>query len=252
MRLLLIITFLCINYFSVQAQKYCPPLSGKLGGIKKYHINAGFGVTKLYGDIEDKISRSTAGFLGFDYQLIKGLYIGVEGQMGALEQQWRNNTDPRRVRNEYLALGGLVTIHPVEVFSANKRAFRSDFSQNIIESFFISVGTYGVINNYENIYRNLNDLRTIGPISSYDENGDPIFDDRSKSLMLPSVAAGLAIPINKGFGMKNYVSLLIRGQFNFSNNEYLDGYVPYGNDGFAVQGKNDFYNYFSLGLRYSL
>ena len=250
MRILFLLTFLFIN-LTLSAQLYCPPLSGKVGDPKNIHVSAGFGVNRMFGDINDKSSIGTAGYLKVEYTLKKGIAVGIEGQNGKLISKGTRPLDSRFVTNKYMAGGLAVSVYPVQLFK-EKSYTRPRFSTLLIESLFVEVGAYGVINNYEDVYRDLNAPSTYGPIYEIDVNGNPIFTERSKTAILPSVAAGLGIPLHSTHGKNgNFFSLLPRIQMNFGDNDNLDGYVPRDGNLNYIPGKNDMFVYLSLGVKYS-
>ncbi len=249
MRILLIISLgICMPFFAFS--QYCPPLSGKVGETKLFHITAGYGITKLYGDVKSNNAFGSAGTINLDYQIKKGLLIGLESQFGSLRTEVTNTADPRQSHNDYMAGGLRVLIHPFSFFSKN--SYLRSYSDVLLESLYLGVGSLYIINHYEYIYHNVNDYSTYGMVKGFDSSGDPIFEDRTRTLILPSLNLGSSIPLNNQLLSSGPVlSLVVNGQFNFGRNDALDGYTPYGANGRLSQGKDDFYSFYSLGLRYS-
>jgi hypothetical protein len=248
--LLLLFTFLSATTF---AQLYCPPTQGKQSKTK-YHVAAGVGLTFLYGDIEKPNTNGTAGFLAFDYTVIHGLDVGLEGQFGTLEATG-DITDDREVKNKYLAGGIMIKAFPFKLFSKNHYT-QSGFGKILKESLYVGVGLLGIVNNYDTVYRSNSDLSTYGPISHYETDVDgssvPVFKKKINSITLPTLNVGLAVPINQMYTTNGrYWSVLLNGQFNFANNDLLDGYMPYDSAGNRVGKKHDFYSFYSVGVRYS-
>ena len=249
MRLFLITIFCVYCSTSIFAQ-YCPPLSGKIGEKKSFHITAGYGFTKMYGDISNNSALGSAGTIQVDYQLKKGLYVGVESQFGKLKTEVSSNADARQSINDYTAAGVVATIHPFELL-AKRRSHLQTATDVFLNSFFVGVGTLYVINNYDQVYRNFNDLSSYGPIEGYDENDDPIFHTRTRSLVLPSLNFGINVPLIYGYSNDYMLSLVLKGQVNYAQNDVVDAYTPYDSQGVRIQGESDVYNFYSLGIRYS-
>lgn len=246
-----LILFLSICCFNVASAQYCPPLSGKLGGYNSFHVTAGYGITKMYGDVGNNSALGSAGTIQLDYQFVRGLYVGLESQFGSLKTEVKSNADPRQSQNNYLAGGVVLTAHPFALLS-NKKFIHRRLVDDIVESIFVGVGALYVINNYDYVYRSIIDLSTYGPIDSFDEDDDPIFKTRTRSLILPSLNVGSVIPLNQNsLSRSNMLSLVLKAQLNFGQNDVLDAYTPYGPNGIVVEAANDVYNFYSLGLRYS-
>lgn len=251
MRLLLILSVLITTPLLAISQ-YCPPLSDKADGGRQFHITVGYGITRLYGDVNENNALGSAGTIKFDYSFIKGLYFGLESQFGSLKTDAINSAVPRQSDNDYIAGGVVATIHPFEFFSGKKYG-RPTFGDLFAESLFIGVGALYVINNYDYIYRDVNNPSTYGVIEEVNEYGYPTFKERTRSLVLPSLNFGTAFPLN--YQHNNYrgnvLSAVLKAQINFSGNDALDGYTPYNSDGTLINSANDVYNFYSLGLRYS-
>ncbi|MGN0003657.1 MAG: hypothetical protein ACI35V_09490 [Sphingobacterium composti] len=231
--------------------QYCPPTSGKLGEYSPFHVTAGYGITKMYGDINNNSAIGGAGTIQLDYQFIRGLYIGVETQFGSLKTEVNSNAEPRQSHNSYFAGGLVLTAHPFQLV-AKRNYMHRKLADDILESFFVGVGSFYLINNYDHIYRNVNDPSTYGPIEDFDENQQPIFKTRTRTLILPSLNVGSVIPLTqRSYHNANILSLVVKAQFNFGQNDLLDGYTPYNSNGRVVEAENDVYNFYSLGLRYS-
>lgn len=246
--LILLFGIFCFNVVSAQ---YCPPLSGKLGEFNSFHVTAGYGITKMYGDVGNNSALGSAGTIQLDYQFLRGLYIGLESQFGSLKTEVKSNAEPRQSQNNYIAGGIVLTAHPFALLS-NKSYMHRSLIDNIVESIFVGVGSFYVVNNYDYVYRSITDLSTYGPIDSFDEDDDPIFKTRTRSLILPSLNVGSVIPLNQNTLSKTkMLSLVLKAQVNFGQNDVLDAYTPYGSNGRVIEAANDVYNFYSLGLRYS-
>ena len=251
MRIFAVIFFSFIFFAPVYAQ-FCPPMSGKVGEKKLFHITAGFGITKLYGDLGDNDALGSAGTILVDYQVKKGLFVGIESQFGRLltEASDNFNANAKQSHNNYMAGGFRVTFHPFGFF-ANKKYLQS-YTDVLLESLYVAAGSLYIINNYDYVYRNLNDFSTYGDIAGRDNNGDIIFSDRTRTLILPSLNVGTVLPLNNTLSNTGPVlSLVANAQVNFGGNDLLDGYTPYDGNGRLIPGNNDMYNFYSLGLRYS-
>lgn len=245
----LLLLFTCLSS-TIFAQLYCPPVHGKQGD-KSFHISAGAGLTYLKGDINKPNTAGRAAFVRFDYTIMKGIDLGLEGQFGTLEAIG-DITDSREVKNKYRGGGIVATIYPFKLVS-EKQYTSPSFGKTLKESFYIGVGILGIVNNYDSIYRDPNMPATYGPIAYYDDDDEPVFKERINSVTLPTLNVGFAVPINKQYSSNGrYWSILLNGQFNFANNDLLDGYMPYDANFDRIGTKNDMYSFYSLGLRYSL
>lgn len=251
MRLLFILSFLITTPLFALAQ-YCPPLSGKADGGRQFHITAGYGITRMYGEVNDNNTLGKAGTVKIDYSYFKGLYFGLEAQFGSLLTRNMRGTDSRASHNDYLAGGLVATFHPFEFF-LDRKFTRPTFSELFLESLFVGVGALYVVNNYDYIYRNVSNLGTYGEIEYIDEFGNPTFKERTNSFVFPSLNFGTALPLNYPYNNNggNVLSVVLKAQVNFAGNDLLDGYLPYDTKRGALQSANDVYNYYSLGLRYS-
>jgi hypothetical protein len=250
----LLFAILLLNLSVANAQLDCPVPYATNKGDQKYHITTGIGLTKLYGDMDKSGTMGTAFFLKFDYKLLTGLHIGIEGQLGSLEAI-SSIVDERYVTNNYYSGGIFVTAYPYDLIVNSKPSYNYSFKNRLLSGIYVGLGVSGIRNSYKegDIYRDPNLLYTYGPIAYYDENGLPVFKEKINSLLFPAVNAGLALPINKHTTRTGrYWSAVLNAQFNFANNELLDGYIPYDQNGRRIQGSNDMYTFYSLGVRYSL
>ena len=258
MRKLLFVCIFCFLFISVRAQLFCPTPYGKFNGdVKRYHITAGYGFTALYGDIDAEERYGNSGFIKFDYQIIKGIYVGVEGQTGILKNRGALG-DRRFVNNKYNAFGFVMTTHIFDLLLNDKNYSNNSFGENLLDGIYVGVGILGLRNNYKSIFRDEYDYKTNGPIERdnqgnflYDSNGKIIFKEKLNSITLPTLNFGVAIPLIDNLRKDNYFSIVLNSQFNFNNNDELDGYIPYSADAKKVIGNKDFYNFYSAGLRYS-
>lgn len=250
------------------AQLYCPPIYGKRNE-GKYHVALGVGPTLLYGDIEKANTSGFAVYLAGDYTVTRGIDVGLELQLGTL-QAIGEELDNRFVTNRYQAGGLMLKVFPFRLFT-EKKFQKASFVSSLKESFYVGAGMLGVINNYakEDIYREANIQSmdydtpnyTWGPVERdgegnllISEDNEQQFKERINSLTLPTLNVGLAIPVNQlTSNSGRFWSVMLNGQFNFSNNDLLDGYMPYqSGTGNRVGLKNDFYSFYTLGVRYSL
>lgn len=248
--LILLFSFITSTAF---AQLYCPPVYGKRTE-GKYHVALGVGPTFLYGDLGQPNTTGFASYVAGDYTLTRGVDVGIEGQLGSLKAHGVDD-DLRYVTNNYQGLGVMVKVFPFKLFS--EKQFRpTSFVNRMKESFYVGAGILGIVNNYTDIHRDVNDLTTYGPISHYltdEETGGkiPEFKERINSITLPTLNVGFAVPVNQLYSRSGrFWSIMLNGQFNFSNNDLLDGYMPRNESG-RIGTKNDFYSFYSLGVRYS-
>ena len=228
----------------------CPPRSGKFGESKIFNITAGYGITKVFGDVNANNSFGSAGVLKFDYLLKKGIYLGAEGQLGNLITQVRNSSNPIQSQNDYSALGLSLSIHPFELLE--RKSYRYSQSTSILNSLYVGLGAMYVFNDYSFIYRNINDPVTFGPIEDIMQSGEIVFQNKTKTFVLPSLNVGSALPVNTIFkNLDSPLSVVANFQLNLGRNDYLDGYEPHRLDGQAIPSRDDVYNFLYLGLRYS-
>lgn len=252
--LLLLFAFITSTAF---AQLYCPPTFGKRTE-GKYHVALGAGPTLLYGDLGNPNTTGFAFYVAGDYTLTRGIDVGLEGQLGSLKAN-EDVGDLRFVVNNYQGLGLMVKVFPFKLF--NEKQYRpTSFLNNMKESFYIGAGILGIVNNYTDIHRDVNDYTTYGPISHYviDEDTEgryPEFKNGINSITLPTLNVGFAVPVNQLYSRSGrFWSVMLNGQFNFANNDLLDGYMPYTSSGNRLERiglKNDFYSFYTLGVRYS-
>lgn len=214
--LLLLFTFISTHIF---AQLYCPPIQGKRSE-GRFHIAVGVGPTLLYGDLGSPETTGFAGYLAGDYTVIRGIDVGIEGQLGSLQAVGEDISDNREVTNNFKGLGVMVKVFPFRLLT-EKKFNRMSFADNLKESLYVGVGVLGIVNSYDSIYH-----------------------ERANSITLPTLNIGFAIPVNQlSTSTGRYWSVILNGQFNFANNDLLDGY--------DVGTKNDFYSFYTLGVRYS-
>lgn len=238
------LTFLfAIGFLSVIAQPGCPPPFGDdKNAYSPFHITIGTGITQLNGTLKDndKLGHVIVGKI--DYQLLKGLYIGVEGQIGALRAQSQDSL--KAVRNSYLAAGCNVTVHPFEMFMNDK--FSNEAIQRGLNAFYLGVGMRALRNTYD-----MDDSYNLDVANYNDANG---------TWILPSLNIGFALPISSvKWSKTGYLSAIFNAQFNYGSNENLDGFharrIVANEDGTVsnrlVDGQKDRYNAYYVGLRYS-
>lgn len=224
----------------------------------KFNISVSPGITYLYGDIDKSKNFGTAMVFKLDYSVYKGVYLGVEGQFGSIKAN-NSELDRRSLDNNYQAAGFFVTVHPFELLfdSSNKNyATRNSFTTRLKNSVYVGVGILGLRTQYGSIYRDPNNPGTFGPLElTRDENGQTVsvYANETRSITLPSINAGIALPIAKSLKpfSDNYFSILLNGQFNFVNSDEFDGYIPYNSEMERINTRNDMFSLYSLGLRYS-
>lgn len=244
-----------LGFSVVKGQEGCPAPFGMQNEIKRYHVAAGVGFTQLYGDIDKAGTLGRAFFVKGDYQISRGLYVGLEGQFGSLEVM-STLKDPREVTNNYLAGGIMLTFHPFE-FLLSRSVTRPSVGNMLMDAFYVGVGVMGIMNNYDSVYRKSDGDAVVppsnyGPIETDDGTGNPVFKKKINSVTIPTVNVGFAVPINRRYSRSgSYWSVLVNGQFNFANNDLLDGYMPYDAQFNRIGTKNDMYTMYSLGARYS-
>lgn len=251
---------------------------------QKFDLTAGLGTTLLYGDIKHETNLGFGAVLKLDYKVYKGLYLGVEGQMGRLRAKGDDNPlspdwDPRHVTNQFYYTGLFnATVYPYRFFVNERELFRrSGFEKIILNGFYVALGAGGIFNNYAKIerattyrYQSADGLEEIvhqipeglvnGPYESQtrtDAAGNvterKVYKDRSRDILFPVANVGLAIPLNKysSYGSAGYFTLVLNTQFTFSQGEDLDGYNPLDSNGQSASKYNDMYNFSYLGVRYT-
>jgi len=225
------------------AQVGCPkPFGQTKGQINRFHISGGIGVTKLDGTLKDnkKIGQALLGRI--EYQILRGLYVGLEGQLGILKAE---STDSLRfVKNNYIAAGVVATLHPFELLLSDN--ISNEFLQKGLNSLYLGVGALAVRNSY------VVDESRFLDVANYNEaNG---------TWILPSLNAGLALPLyTPSIKKQNYFSIILNAQLNKGSNENLDGFharEEYVNTNGTVSsrfvdGHKDNYHLYTVGLRYS-
>jgi len=238
------------------AQPNCPsPFSGKKSKStvsNRYQIGLGLGFTNLKGDRKNANSWGTAGYLNLDYQLIEGLYIGARSQYGSFSMAPING-DPRQLDSRYFGLGGGVMLYPLVLMNMGDSR-SADYSPGIrfLRSLYLGADILQVSNKFNTIYRApALGGNSYGPIDHFDSNGMPVFKEKVKSTMLPSLNIGLAPILNKNSSSAHTFRLVFNAQFNFANNDELDGYTPIDSNNEKISLGNDFYSFYSIGLRYS-
>lgn len=281
-------SLLCLPLISQAQDLRCPPVDATGHGTQKIDVTLGAGPTLLYGDINHRSNMGFGIALKGDYKIYKGFYAGLEIQGGQLRAKGQNSDptsvewDPRRVQNRYWAGSINATFYPYRFFVNERDLFKkSRFEQLILNGLYVGVGFGGVLNNYSEIeretryqfdnpnydptdpaseqyhYYDLNPPELINGEhemrqNGVDADGNPIMEPqyltKTRSMLLPVVNVGLAVPLNKYYSHgPGYFSVVMNTQFNFANKDNLDGYIPdvIGNN------NNDMYNFTYLGIRYS-
>lgn len=262
-------SLLCLPWMSSAQDLRCPPIDATGNGTQKIDITLGAGPTLLYGDINHRSNVGYGLVLKGDYKIYKGFYAGLEIQGGQLRATGQRNYpeqqdwDPRYVRNRYWAGSVNATVYPYRFFVNERDLFKkSKLEQFVLNGLYVGVGLGGVLNNYSEIERELtygqglvNGEYETEPDGTprLDIEGEILYLDKTKSALLPIVNVGLAVPLNKYYSHgPGYFSVVINSQFNFANNENLDGYDPRGGTGERPAGaSNDMYNFTYVGIRYS-
>ena len=238
------LTFLfTIGFLSVIAQPGCPPPFGDdKNAFSPFHITIGTGITHLNGTLKDNDKLGHVLLGKVDYQFLKGLYIGVEGQIGALRAQSQDTI--RAVRNNYLAAGMNLTIHPFEILMSEQ--FSNEKIQRGFNAFYVGTGMRAIRNKYD-----MDESYNLDVANYNEANG---------TWILPSLNIGFALPISTvKWNKTGYLSAIINAQFNYGSNENLDGFharqLVTNEDGTVsnrlVDGHKDRYNAYYIGLRYS-
>lgn len=255
----IVLLFFClIATHLLKAQSDCPPpFDMRKSGDSRYQLGAGVGLTNLKGDNKSSSGMGLGYYLNFDYKLSKGVFVGLRGQIGELKMV-RTNTDFREMNSKYTAIGAGILLHPFEIINQeDERLQMRSIGKDILESFYLGVDALSVSNSIKSINRG-NPIRNhaYGPTEGVDANGRPIFKQTVHSLMLPSLNIGFAQALIKNkrrrnSSSKNIFRLVLNAQFNFANNDDLDGYTPIDDNKNRVSQENDRYNFYSLGVRYS-
>lgn len=254
----IIILILCsVVLDCAYAQPNCPsPFGGKWAksrgnAINRYQVGAGLGFTNLKGDRKDARAWGIGGYLNVDYQIIEGLFVGIRGQYGSLKMN-ATHSDARALDSRYFGFGGGVRLHPFDLFAAtDARDMEVSMAKGLLHAFYVGADVLHLTNKFSTIYRgNPVNNNAYGPVDHYDTNGKPVFKEKTNSLMLPSLNIGLAPIINRS-STNQLLRLVLNAQFNFANNDLLDGYTPIDANMNRVNTENDSYSFYSLGLSYS-
>lgn len=254
--------FLIFCVFAVNvaiAQPGCPSPFGKnKSGINrpndnKFELGAGIGVTSLNGDNKSSKTLGIGYYLNFDYKLVQGLYIGLRGQMGTFKVG-QTSVDKRSLESDYMGFGAGLLIHPFEMIN---KGYGNSIGKDLLDAFYVGADILSVSNKIKSINRgNPAGNYFHGPVDGTDGSGNPIFKDKVSALMLPSLNIGFAPALNKHRARdknttKNIIRIVLNAQFNFANNDELDGYTPLDANGQPDNSSKDSYYFYSLGLRYS-
>lgn len=219
------------------AQLNCPSPTGQQKA-DKFHLTVSGGPTFLYGDKNSANTRGAAVQGKLDFRIIKGLLVGVEAQTGTLDATpW--DSDQRSVRNAYSMGAVNVTVYPAHFFTEIARNYNPSFGEKLVNGLYLGVGAGGTYNFYRDIdYDNTDD-------ESYYPRGS-----KTKSLLLPVTNLGVSIPLSnpyRGF-RTGYWSIVVNGQFAFSDDDDLDGLNPTSEE---ANKNKDMYSLYSAGLRFS-
>jgi len=220
-------------------QLNCPPPGGQ-EKRDRFHLTLGGGPTLLYGDKDVITTAGAAAQLKFDVRVYKGVLVGLEGQIGSLDEL-RSANDERFVRNAY-RMGALnVTAYPMHFFTEIPRHYSPTFGEKLLHGLYIGVGVGGTLNRYRDI--------DYGSFLASDSS-QYLSGDRNKSLLLPTTNLGISVPLTDAYSgfKKGYWSAVLNGQFSFSRDEDLDGFHPISEDS---NKRNDMYSFLSFGIRYS-
>lgn len=235
-----------------KSQPGCPsPFGANARSYPSYQVGIGGGFTKLKGDSKNTNNHSMSTYLNVDYQVVKGLFFGLRVQLGSFKMAGMNN-DARALDSRYRAFGAGVLIQPIEMINNNKdKKRRYSFKRDLFESMYVGTDILNISNRFKTIHRNPDNPSTWGPVDYYDVNGVPVFKEKVNAWLLPSLNIGIAPALNRKSMGQNIIRLVVNAQFNFANNDDLDGYTPYNNAGNRINENNDRYNFYSLGLSYS-
>lgn len=199
----------------------------------------GGGATFLYGDLDTmKAKLAPAAFIRYAISPIKGFSIGVDIQGGMLESTYSplvtNNSsyDPTPfVSNSYFSGSIDFRVKPFQLFYDCAERFQQNVSTVMLKSIYLGVGIGGIVNHVN-------------------FKGDPNY---FSSISKKTSSTALRIPLNAGFDIplqtqnrtaKKAYFLNFNSQFNFSNNDWIDGI----NDNSVDNKKKDFYSFYSLGF----
>ncbi|MCI0919827.1 hypothetical protein [Sphingobacterium rhinopitheci] len=262
----LILSLLAITVVeTLHGQLYCPDTYSKKkpnakynNSISTFQVGFGAGLTTLKVDRRLPNANGLGSYFNFDYRITKGLFLGARAQIGSLwiEPGAEPLFDNRSLFSRYTSFGGGVLIYPFDLLEEedNGRGALS-IKRYFLNALYIEVDVMKTSNRLKSIFRDPNDFTTYGPIDHYNADGIPIFKDKVNSWMLPALNFGFSPMINyrklKNSSGKYILRFVANAQFNFANNDILDGYTPLDGNGDKIDYGNDFYRFYSLGIKYS-
>lgn len=252
--------FACMLFSVAHAQLKCPP-TGKMANNGRINITLGAGPTLLFSDINKGRNIGVAGVLKGEYQVYKGIFAGLEGQIGILNSYGKNydnenfeidydTRDPRFVKNYYLSGNINLTIYPGLFFVDESRDFRKPTLATLIgRGLYAGIAFGGIINQYDKLYRDFDNPYTDGEFER-GEDGELRYRTPTQDYMWPIVNLGLAMPLNKysSYG-RGYWSMVLNIQQAFSTGDQLDAYRTARTTSGSYS--TDSYNFTYLGLKYT-
>ncbi|WDF70665.1 hypothetical protein PQ465_09880 [Sphingobacterium oryzagri] len=245
---------------TAKGQLNCPP-TGKIENNGRFNITLGTGPTLLFSDINNGRNMGVAGVLKVEYQIYKGIFAGLEAQVGVLNSYGKNydneslaidyvNRDPRFVKNYMLSGNVNVTVYPGLFFVDESRDFRTPSISSLIgRGLYLGFAFGGIINQYDELYRDFDNPYTDGEFER-DQNGELRYRTPTRDYLWPIANVGLALPLNKYSSYSGrYWSLVFNIQQAFSTGDQLDGYRT----GRTTEGSysKDSYNFSYLALKYT-
>ncbi len=251
MKKIILLIFCLISVNLTFAQSGCPSPIGryKAHSLQRFQVGTGVGITSLKGDRKNSNAFGAAGYFNFDYQLIKGLFFGVRTQFGSLRMKPVNFND-KEMNSRFFGFGGGILIHPFELINKDTgRQFEKSIGNYILESFYLGADVLSLQNSFKYIHRS-SPLTpdSYGPIDYYDQNGNPVFKDKVSTLLLPALSVGISPILNKN-NERFKIRAVVNAQFNFTDSDELDGFTPYDANMQRIKTNNDWYSFYSLGLR---
>lgn len=252
--------FFAMLISAAKAQLNCPP-TGKIENNGRINITLGVGPTLLFSDINNGRNMGVGGVLKAEYQIYKGIFAGLEGQVGILNSYGKNydnenfeidyaNRDPRFVKNYYITGNINLTVYPGLFFVDESRDFRKPSISTLIgRGLYAGVAFGGIMNQYDKLYRDFDNPYTVGEFER-GPAGEMRYRTPTQDFMWPILNLGLSMPLNKySTYARGYWSMVLNIQQAFSTGDQLDGYRTRR----PTEGsyKTDSYNFTYLGLKYT-
>lgn len=261
-----ILLIFCLIFIKIShAQLDCPdtytrkkPNAKYYNSVSTFQVGFGAGLTTLKVDRRLPNANGLASYFNLDYRIKKGLFLGARAQLGSLwiEPGALPLFDNRKLFSRYTSFGGGILIYPLDLFEEedNGRGALS-IKRYFLNALYLEIDVMKTTNRLLSIHRDYDDYNTYGPIENYDTDGRPVFKDKVSSWMLPALNLGFSPMINfrklKNSSGKYILRFVANAQFNFANNDILDGYTPLDGNGVKIDYGNDFFRFYSLGIKYS-